>query len=123
MSSSMALIASNILAVNSSADFVAIVQLVGRSNATTRTCLAVRLAFSFSQSPEVNRDSRSTCSTRRMSSGCESARSRNSSGRANLVPLSFSTYQAAIVRQRSVANAFQLILARLASCSSVETRR
>jgi hypothetical protein len=35
MSSSTALIASNLPAVNSSADFVAIVQLVGRSNAAT----------------------------------------------------------------------------------------
>src|SRR3954470_14486963 len=91
----MPLIASNIRPVNSSALLVAIIQDVGRSSATTRTRRAVSSAFSFSQSPVVRRDRRSTCSTSKKSPGCASLSSRNSSGRDSLAPLSFSTYQAA----------------------------
>ena len=78
---------------------------VGRSGATTRMRRAVNSAFRRSQSSAFRRDRRSTCSTRRMSPGCASARSLNSSGRLSVAPLSFSTYQAAIVRPRSAAKA------------------
>ena len=50
----------------SSADFVAMSQLVGRSNATTRTWRARSCALSNSQSAVFNRDRRSTCSTSRV---------------------------------------------------------
>jgi hypothetical protein len=59
--------ASNIRPVNSAPAFAAIVQLVGRSSATTRMRLAASLALNASQSAAVRRLSRSTCSIRRMS--------------------------------------------------------
>jgi hypothetical protein len=90
ISSSMPLIASNMRTVNSSPALVAIVHDVGRSSATTRTCRAVNSVLRRSQSAAVRRDKRSTCSTRRISPGSESASSRNSSGRASFAPLSFS---------------------------------
>jgi hypothetical protein len=55
--------------VNSSLAGFAIVQVVGRSRATTRTRRDVSSALSFSQSAAVRRDSRSTCSIRRTSPG------------------------------------------------------
>jgi hypothetical protein len=82
--------AANIRAVNSS-PVAAICQLVGKSSATTRICLASNSLRSFRQSESVKRYSRSTCSMRRMSPGLESLMRRNSSGRASEAPLSFST--------------------------------
>jgi len=98
----MALTAANIRHVNSS-DCVAIIQDVGRSRPTTRTCRASSSLRSRFQSASDRRLSRSTCSTSKTSPGRESTSSRNSSGRASLAPDSFSTYQPAIRRPRSAA--------------------
>jgi hypothetical protein len=109
MSSSMPLMASNLRLVNSSAELVAIDHDVGRSRATTRTRRAVSSDFKRSQSAVLRRDSRSTCSTSRTSPGCASPRSRNSSGRASVAPLSLSMYQAAnrvLIQGPDVAAAF-----------------
>jgi hypothetical protein len=73
--------AANMRLVNSSAG-AAICQLVGRSSATTRTCLASSPDRSLRRSPSVKRDKRSTCSTSNTSPGLESARRRNSSAQA-----------------------------------------
>jgi hypothetical protein len=82
--------AANMRAVNSSPG-AASCQVVGRSRATTRMCLAPSSARSLRESGSDRRERPSTCSTNRRSPGRESAMSRNDSGRASLAQLSFST--------------------------------